>query len=328
MHGGGIFLARAVLSSTWKPDLVLVSDMIDLSVFKSLLSDPFQGVSFGLYFHENQLTYPTSGNDTDKLNRRDNHYAFINFTSCLTADFIIFNSKFHRDSFCNALPAFLGKFPDHAKLLDYVSLIRAKSTVIAPGFDHRPFEGKTKNIQEKTPVILWNHRWEYDKNPELFFSVLKKIKDDNNPFKLVVLGKSYGKTPAIFEYAREHFRENILHFGFVKDTEDYAQWLINADLIVSTSNQEFFGISVAEAIYANCFPLIPNRLAFPELIPDHLHPRCLYTSEEDLYTKASSFVSNFRAFKPLADLINHIKKFTCENVADRYGSFFSTVIES
>ncbi len=34
-----------------------------------------------------------------------------------------------------------------------------------------------------------------------------------------------------------------------------------------TSHQDFFGAGVAEAIYCGCRPLLPRRLAFPELLP-------------------------------------------------------------
>jgi len=42
--------------------------------------------------------------------------------------------------------------------------------------------------------------------------------------------------------------------------------LQQADVIVSTANHEFFGISVVEAIAAGAFPLVPNRLSYPEII--------------------------------------------------------------
>ena len=34
----------------------------------------------------------------------------------------------------------------------------------------------------KRAVILWNHRWEYDKNPESFFKLLFKLADQNIDF--------------------------------------------------------------------------------------------------------------------------------------------------
>ena len=46
------------------------------------------------------------------------------------------------------------------------------------GLDFSNFKAKSDQKTD-TPTILWNHRWEYDKKPELFFDVMKKIKDKN-----------------------------------------------------------------------------------------------------------------------------------------------------
>ena len=37
-------------------------------------------------------------------------------------------------------------------------------------------------------------------------------------------------------------------------------------MIVSTADHEFFGISVVEAIAAGAYPLLPRRLAYPEIL--------------------------------------------------------------
>jgi glycosyltransferase involved in cell wall biosynthesis len=73
-----------------------------------------------------------------------------------------------------------------------------------------------------------------------------------------------------------------VHWGYLPTRADYVALLSQADLVISTAEHEFFGISVLEAICAGAFPLLPNRLSYPELIPAELHPACLYADEDDL----------------------------------------------
>ena len=64
--------------------------------------------------------------------------------------------------------------------------------------------------------------------------------------------------------------------------EEYACWLKTADLLPVTSNQDFFGGSVVEAMYCGVMPLLPNRLAYPE----HMrNSDFLYDNDEELYAK-------------------------------------------
>jgi len=37
--------------------------------------------------------------------------------------------------------------------------------------------------------------------------------------------------------------------------------------VVSTALHDFFGVAVVEAMYCDCLPLLPNRLAYPQFIP-------------------------------------------------------------
>lgn len=49
-------------------------------------------------------------------------------------------------------------------------------------------------------------------------------------------------------------------------------------MVVSTAAHEFFGLAVLEAARAGCRPLLPNRLAYPELFSAEY----LYQDDADL----------------------------------------------
>ena len=96
------------------------------------------------------------------------------------------------------------------------------------------------------------------------------------------MGAAYPQVPEIFVQARKKLREHILHWGYVDNQQVYYRWLGQGDIVISTSRQDFYGISVLEAVYAGCWPLLPNRLAFPEHIPEDFQPMCLFEKDEEL----------------------------------------------
>lgn len=288
MHGGAISIAKKLKDV--EADLLVVSDMIDLALFRSFLPQQLKNKRVHLYMHENQLTYPWSPQDVDIELKRDKHYGFLNYTSALSADQVFFNSAYHLQSFMSALPEFLGAFPDHRNM-ETIDQINEKSRVLHLGMDLRKFDRFRKRTVNEVPVIVWNHRWEYDKDPDTFFQVLFELKDDGVPYQLVVLGESYSKLPPIFEKAKVVLSDRILHWGYTESFEEYANWLWQADVTPVTSVQDFFGGSVVEAMYCDCYPLLPNRLAYPE----HVSQEYLYEPEE-LKTRLKDVLLNRPTF--------------------------------
>jgi hypothetical protein len=48
---------------------------------------------------------------------------------------------------------------------------------------------------------------------------------------------------------------------------------------------DFFGVSVLEAIYCGAYPLLPRRLAYPELLPLDKYSSFYYESFDELVAK-------------------------------------------
>ena len=284
MHGAAVELAKQFMDQSVQPDVILTTDMLDTATFLALTRSRTANVPLAIYFHENQLTYPWSPTDEDVKQRRDRHYAWINYTSALTADAVFFNSQYHHDSFLGALPGFLRVFPDY-KGLSTVDQIREKSSVLPLGMDLRAFDAIEPRFKPSVPVLLWNHRWEYDKNPEAFFHCCEKLASENLEFQLIVLGESYANSPSVFAEAKERFAHRILHWGYAENFATYAALLKSATLLPVTSRQDFFGGSVVEAMYCGVYPLLPDRLAFPEHLQPANQQDYLYDSDEELADK-------------------------------------------
>jgi glycosyltransferase involved in cell wall biosynthesis len=282
MFGGAVSLANDFLKNNFQPDLILATDMLDLSTFLGLTRARTQNIPVGLYFHENQITYPWAGDSGGADAEWNRQYGFINYTSALAADEVFFNSDYHRQSFLEGLASFLKGFPDR-KELQNVEAISQKSQVLYLGLDLKALDGGYEKKDNQIPVLLWNHRWEYDKNPDLFFETLFRFKEEAIAFKLIVLGKSYGKVPSVFKQAQSQLEEEIIYFGYAKNRQEYAELLHTADILPVTSQQDFFGGSIVEAIYCECFPLLPDRLAYPEHIPKTFKDRHIYPGDQDFY---------------------------------------------
>jgi len=325
-HAGKHFaLETAKLKTTY--DIILCSDLMNVGEFRGVLAAVgshdswFNKVPVITYFHENQITYPWSENDPDIRLKRDNHYGWINYISCISSDYILFNSQFHKTNFIDSLSGFLNQFPDSNKD-NSIKSIEMKSSVLPIGL-HIKDLSISKRSQNLKPVILWNHRWEYDKNPALFFQSLIELKAKNYDFEIIVAGESYKKYPKIFDEAKKMLPDRIIHFGFAKDKAQYHDLLLKSDILPVTSNQDFFGISVIEAIAAGCTPILPNRLAFPEHLTGAGMEKYYYNTQEEFTEKIASFLNT----KPTthSDLRNYILKYDWESIGPEYDNYFAKI---
>jgi len=279
-------------------DLIFLPGMINLADLKAHWGDRCPPVI--LYLHETQLSYPLPPGKAE-----DYHPYFTEFSNCIHADSIIFNSHFHKNSYISALENLMDRIPEMAPR-SFIDQIKKKSRVIYPGIDIpavQSFDCTEKTQQE--PVILWNHRWDYDKDPEAFFRVLRKIDPEELPYRLVLLGENAQFIPRVFEYARERYGDLILQYGWANSREDYLQWLYKADMVISTAQQENFGISIAEAAALGCFPLLPHRLVYPELVPEEYKEKILYRNEEELQQKIRNLLEQGPQKKAISSIMAH-----------------------
>lgn len=247
--------ARLANGESW--DVLFCSDMLNLAEFKGLVDERVQTLPSVAYFHENQLTYP------DRYPKEwDRHFAITNFTTCLAATQVWFNSGYHRNVFLEALPKFLRRMPDH-RPLEAAETIRPKMSVHPPGVEELP----PRPRRTEGPLqILWAARWEHDKGPDVFFEALKLLKQRGVEFRLNVIGEQFEESPEVFARAKEEFADEIVRWGWQESREEYIAALHESDVIVSTADHEFFGISVVEAISAGASPLLPERLSYPEIL--------------------------------------------------------------
>jgi glycosyltransferase involved in cell wall biosynthesis len=255
------------------PDLLLVTGMTNTADLRGLLAPPLDRTPLLLYMHENQLTYPLSPEE-----EFDFHFGFTNIISALAADRVVFNSAWHRNLFMEALPAYLGRMPEGVPR-DVRARLAARSGDLAVGLDRTPLPadhypryrgGRCDPAagpawpRGERPLLLWNHRWEFDKRPDWFIAAVERLLSDGHDFDVALLGESRGNERT-FDGLRDRLGPRCLAAGHQEQRADYEAWLERADIVVSCAAQEYFGISVAEAIHAGCYPVLPRDQVYPSL---------------------------------------------------------------
>ena len=270
-------------------DAMVTSTFIDAPVLLTLLARQGICIPLGIYFHENQFAYPVR---PDEMNRYQ--FAAMNCNSALCADAVAFNSIYNMRTCLNGIRRYAQKAADFP-MPDIADTIQNKSVVLSPGMDFSMLDCQSfPEKNDDVPVIVWNHRWEHDKNPEAFFQALFALQKKGLFFHLIVLGESFRHQPAIMQLAREKLSRNILHFGYCQDKKDYRTWLRRGTIVVSTALHEFFGMSVLEAVRAGCRPLIPDRLAYPELFPEQYR-----YAEGDLAEQLAELINRKERITPI-----------------------------
>ena len=311
MRGAALYFVNQIPSPEKYAGLI-TTDLMSLSDYKALSKGLWPPVL--VYFHENQLTYPLAPGET-----MDYQFGFTDITTALAADRVLFNSRTHSDAFFSRLPGFLQMMPEYRPKW-VVDQIRSKSKVLYPGcrFPAQEVSGADSE-RELPPLIIWNHRWEFDKNPDEFFHALDAVLENGTEFRLTLLGENSQTIPKAFIGAQSRYGDRIVHYGYIESREKYIKWLQRGSIVISTAQQENFGISVIEAIRYGCVPLLPARLVYPEIIPDAFHSRVLYKDKNELVQKLTRLIKNYSGFQGLRrELSMAMGRFAWENLIHRY----------
>lgn len=272
MRGAHVTLAEELSAAGGSDafDVVLATGMLDLAAFQGLLRGA--RLPAVLYLHESQLTYPSAPGE-----ERDETYPVINWVSCVAADQVWFNSEYHRTVFLEELPRLLRRFPDH-RHSSLVGRVVDKSRVVPVGVDCGDLAPRAE--RSDPPRILWNHRWEHDKAPEVFLALVDRLVERGNEFRLLLAGERIGdSSEALTEITQRH--ADRIEVNAELDRASYVDALGRADIMVSTARQEFFGVALTEAMAAGVLPIVPDRLVYPERIPASLSERCCYRTFDE-----------------------------------------------
>jgi glycosyltransferase involved in cell wall biosynthesis len=100
---------------------------------------------------------------------------------------------------------------------------------------------ETIKFQDKENIVVFPHRLDSEKNPQLFDELAKEIKVTGCNWKFI-------KT-----------------IDVCKTKQEYYNLLRKAKIAVSFADQETLGFAMIEATFAGCYPVVPDRLSYKEL---------------------------------------------------------------
>ena len=297
LGGGFVTISEALrqaISDNGRPDLLLASSMLDLAGLLGLARRNVGDTPAAVYFHENQVTYPAIGRT-----RVEAALGMINWSSLLAADGAAFNSTFHRDAFFDEVPTLLGAYPDrrHNHLIPGV---RSRSGVVPVGIDLQ----RIGPLRERSgpATFLWNHRWDPDKALDDALDAFGAVAAAGLDFRVVLAGEPFVDQTEEYQEAIGELGDRVIHRGYL-DEAGYIEALHTADVVLSTARQEFFGVSVVEAMYAGALPVLPDRLVYPERVPVGLEGLCLYRTPQQLIERLSAVAANPSAARQVAAVV-------------------------
>lgn len=246
-------------------DLLIATSMVDLSALRGFVP-ALARIPTLLYFHENQFAYPSN-----RQTRPNVEHQLVPLYAALCADLIAFNSHYNRTSFLSGAKALLKQLPDTIPPAFYQQLLQ--STVLpVPLVKH-----SLANSKRGTGVLqlIWNHRWEYDKGPELLLQIVQQSTDAKLPIQFHIVGEKFKKIPPqftkIIECLKTFSRQSGIplgRIGYIESRVEYAQLLSGCDVVLSTALHDFQGLAIQEACLAGCTPLAPDDLAYPDYLPE------------------------------------------------------------
>jgi glycosyltransferase involved in cell wall biosynthesis len=285
--------ARTILERDW--DLILATSMTDLSALRGLVPK-IASVPTAVYFHENQFAYPRSTGAFASVEPQ-----LLNIYTALCGDLLLFNSEYNRRTLLEGAGELLKRFPDCVPG-GLCEEIAAKSEILpvpleeqvfalgnagparaACSWKHRWEHGYRGMPGEKTLIISWAARWEYDKGADRLLQILHELEKAGVDYRLNLLGQSFRNSPEEFAEIQSRFAHRLLVVGYIDDANLYRETLGNSQLFLSTAYHEFQGLAVMEAVAAGSCPLVPDEQAYPEY-----------------------YANKFR-YKSVADAVNRIK---------------------
>jgi len=252
------------LLNDWQPDHILATSMVDICTVRGLHPALAQ-VPVSLYFHENQFAYPVGDGQHSSVDP-----LMVQLYGALAADELLFNSRYNQRTFLEGVDALMAKMPD-AKPESLSQRLVPKCHWLPVPVE--PVPGQPPVTDTALPLLIWNHRWEYDKCPEALVLLVEELDRRGLPMRLALFGAGAKRLHPVRQQLQQQLGERVVASGFMP-RDEYRHWLGQGCVVFSAARHEFQGLAMLEAVSAGAFPVVPDDLCYQEQYP----PLCRYPS--------------------------------------------------
>lgn len=235
-------------------DAIFASDALNLAdlfrLVPNLASKPAV-----VYFHSNQMPAPNS--------RQETPLDLINLHSAAAASEIWFNSGFHFKIFVAAAGGLVTRHPELAMRNPLPDLLRKASVMPPPvdlAFIHETITGQ-EIIRRRRTIFLDMQ----GAHSAMLNTALRTMDRRGESYNLIVIGPT--------DHLAEEFPKRVIGEN---DQVSQVFGLSEAGVIVSANPDATADCNVIRALAVGCWPVVPAAGVYPEIIPDILHPTCLY----------------------------------------------------
>ena len=249
------------LSRHWagRWDILLISEALNLADLFRLMPQLTRKPSV-VYFHSNQLP--------DPHNENDGPLDLVNLNTAQAASEIWFNSLYHLRTFLAKATALVRRHPELSGRNPMPELT-AKAQLMPPPIDCSVIQElqMQRVVKRERRTIFLETR---DADTNLLNRALGTLQRRGENFKLLTIGNLDGIAE---DLPRETLAEN----------DDVAQQyaMMQSGVFMSVKVGAVADHHCVRALAAGCFPMVPNVGVYRELLPEMMHPPCLYNGEPD-----------------------------------------------
>jgi glycosyltransferase involved in cell wall biosynthesis len=169
---------------------------------------------------------------------------------------------------------------------------------------------------------------EKSKNLHGLLRTIRTLANDRDDFELVLIGEGidYEKTKDYYNSLKFKNDDTVIFAG-LKTSEEVAEMMQNADLLVQFSNYESAGVVVQEALVSG-LPVVSTKVGIaPEYI-NETNGRLVEPGDEDELCKIlNHIIDNIHSFDRLMIKQQVKDKFSYKNIGEKYSFIYNSIFK-